>query len=147
MTPERPASRVRRSGRAALSARSPSVFGSGERRLAPRLTFQLPAEAVRSDQPLSLSGALTTPVVRQGALIRSEPVAGATLEGLQTTDLNSANGESLRPTGRTVTTDADGSWALTLSAAAPGHRLLRRITRTLPVAAQSPVGELKTITP
>ena len=99
------------------------------------------------DQPLSLSGALTTPVVRQGALIRSEPVAGATLEGLQTTDLNSANGESLRATGRTVTTGADGSWALTLQPPLPATGFCAVITRSLPVAAQSPVGELQTITP
>jgi len=122
----------------------PSVFGSGERRLAPRLTFQAPPSPLPADQPLALSGTLTTPVVRQGTLIRSEPVAGAALEGLQATDLNSANGENLRPTGRTVTTAADGTWSPTLLPPLPADGFYAAITRSLPVAAQSPVIELKT---
>ena len=103
----------------------PSVFGSSERKLAARLTLQLPP-AITPDQPLSLSGSLTTPVVRQGVLVRSEPVAGATLEGLQATDLNSANGESLRATGRTATTGADGTLVAHGPAAAARRRVLRR---------------------
>ena len=124
----------------------PSVFGSGERKLAPRLTLQLPP-AITADQPLSLSGSLMTPVVRQGVLVRSEPVAGATLEGLQATDLNSANGESLRATGRTVTTGADGTWALTIQPPLPADGYYAAITRSLPVAAQSPFQEFKTSGP
>ena len=121
----------------------PSVFGSGERRLAPRLTFQAPPSPIPGDQPLSLSGSLTQPVVRQGVLVRSEPLAGVTLEGLQASDLNNANGENLRATGRTAVTGADGTWALTVPPPVPADGYYAAITRSLPVAAQSPVVELR----
>lgn len=122
----------------------PSVFGSGERKLAPRLTIQAPPSPVPAAQALPLSGTLTVPVVRQGTLVRSEPVAGVTLEGLQASDLNNANGENLRATGRTVTTGAAGSWSLTLLPPLPADGFYAAITRSLPVAAQSPIVELKT---
>lgn len=123
----------------------PDVFASGERRLAPRLTFQAPPSPIPGDQPLALSGSLLTPVVRQGAFVRNEPVAGVTLEGLQATDLNSANGESLRATGRTAVTAADGSWALTIAPPVPANGFYAAITRSLAVAVQSPVVELRAV--
>ncbi len=122
----------------------PDVFSSGERRLAPRLTFQAPPSPIPGDQPLALSGSLLQPVVRQGALVRTEPVAGVALEGLQATDLNNANGENLRATGRTAVTGADGSWALTIAPPVPADGFYAAITRSLPVAVQSPVVELRT---
>lgn len=121
-----------------LMRAEPSVFGSSERRLGPRLTFQAPAGAILADQPLALGGTLTVPVVKQGKILRSEPVPGVTLEGLQESDLNNANGENLRFTGRTVATLADGTWSLTVPPPLPPSGWYAAITRTLAVPVQSP---------
>lgn len=123
----------------------PDVFGSAERLLAPRLTFQPPAGSIFSDQPLTVSGTLTRPVVARGVVVRSEPVAGVKLEGLQETDLNNSNGENLRATGRTAVTAADGSWSATIPPPLPVDGWYAAITRSLEVPAQSPPVELMSV--
>lgn len=120
----------------------PDVFSGAERRLPPQLTFQPAAGTIFSNLPLAVGGTLTTPVVERGALVRSEPVAGVTLEGLQETDLNNANGENLRATGRTAVTAADGSWSATVPPPLPVDGWYAVITRSLAVPAQSPPVEL-----
>lgn len=120
----------------------PSVFSSGERRLAPRLTFGQPP-FVLAPRPLTLSGALTVPVVKQGQLVRTEPLPGTTLQALRITDLNGPNGETVQFGPRTTVTGPDGSWSATVEPPQPLLGYYAVTTPGLPVPAQSPVIKLK----
>lgn len=125
-----------------LMKAEPSVFGTGERRLAPRLTFGQPP-FVLAPQPLTLSGALNVPVVKQGQLIRTEPLGGVTLRGLRVTDLNGPNGETVTPGPTTTVTRADGSWSVSIPPPLPLIGYYAATTPDFPVAAQSPLVKLK----
>jgi hypothetical protein len=125
-----------------LMKADPSVFGSGERRLAPRLTFGMPP-FVLAPQPLTLTGSLTVPVVKQGKLVRTEPLAGVALQGLQATDLNGPNGETVRLGQRTAVTAADGSWTVTVAPPLPLLGYYAATTTSIPAVTQSPLVKLK----
>ena len=89
---------------------SADPFGSTVRPLAPRLTVAYTGTP-RAGQPLAFSGTLTQRVVAGGELLRSDPLAGVTV------DLRARVGqgpEQFAPTGLTAATGPDGSWAITL---------------------------------
>lgn len=125
-----------------LMKADPSVFGSGERRLAPRLTFGQPP-FVLAPQALTLTGSLTVPVVKQGKLVRTEPLAGVALQGLQATDLNGPNGETVTLGQRTAVTAADGSWTVTVPPPLPLLGYYAATTTSIPAVTQSPFVKLK----
>lgn len=125
-----------------LMKADPSIFSSGERRLAPRLTFRQPP-FVLAPQPLTLSGALTVPVVKQGQVVRTEPLGGVTLQGLRVTDLNGPNGETVTPGPTTTVTGSDGSWSVTIPPPLPLVGYYAATALGFPVAAQSPLVKLK----
>lgn len=118
------------------------IFGSAERVLAPRLSFLAPAGQVFGNLPLPVSGALTSPVVRGGKVIRSVPVPGSLLEGYFVSYVAGAAEQTFGPTGRTATTAADGTWALTIPPPLPlGGQYLAIARGAVPV--HSPVVTIK----
>jgi hypothetical protein len=125
-----------------LMKADPSVFSSGERRLAPRLTFGQPP-FVLAPRPLTLTGGLTVPVVKQGQIVRTEPLAGTTLQALRITDLNGPNGETVQLGARTTVTGTGGAWSATVEPPLPLVGYYAGTTPGLPVPAQSPVVKLK----
>lgn len=125
-----------------LMKADPSIFGSGERRLGPRLTFGMPPFVIQP-QPLTLSGSISVPVVKQGQLIRSEPLAGVALQGLQATDLNGPNGETVNRLPRTAVTGPDGTWTVTIPPPLPLLGYYAAVSTSIPVITQSPYVKLK----
>ena len=83
------------------------------------------------------------PVVKQGKLVRTEPLGGVTLQGLQATDLNGPNGETVTPGQRTAVTAADGSWTVTVPPPLPLLGYYAATTTSIPAVTQSPFVKLK----
>lgn len=119
------------------------IFGSAERTLGPRLTFNTPPGTVFGNLPLNVSGALTQPVVRGGKVVGSVPVGGALLEGYAVTYAPGMSEPSMAPTGRTAMTGGDGTWGLTIPPPLPLGGQYLAVARGLSVPVHSPVVSMK----
>lgn len=120
------------------------IFGRAERTLAPRLSLLFPPEPIFANLPMPVSGTLTQTVVRQGKVVRNDPVAGVTLEGRITSVAAGVTEQTLTPTGRTATTGANGTWSLMIPPPLPLGGQYAAVTTSLPVPTQSPIHSVKT---
>jgi hypothetical protein len=98
---------------------SASPFSSTPRTLLPRLLIDGRSDlimAFAADPPV-LAGELSRTIVRKGAVVGREPVAGVALTLLRTGSIEQPG--SFIPTGLTTTTDANGRWAFALRTPPP----------------------------
>lgn len=114
-------------------------LGSAERTLAPKLVLDAPAPGgkVLADRPLTLTGSLTRAAVKEGAVVRTQPVAGRTLEILRGGFTVDPTAQQVAPTGRTATTAPDGSFSVAMPAPQPSFAVYQAVTRqeTVPSAS------------
>jgi len=100
----------------------PDPFGPSEHALPPALTQAQPTQSPRATQPYTLDGKLTSTVVRRGAVVRTQPLAGVRVTlahvGFPTADTQT---EDVQPTGLVTTTGADGGWAITIPPPIPAQ--------------------------
>lgn len=104
---------------------SASPFSNTPRTLLPRLDLDTGdrdnISAFAADPPV-LSGRLVRPVIRRGAVVRTVPMPGVTLDLLRTSSLSEPG--PYAQTGRSTTTDANGRWTFTLSDPPPRQALV-----------------------
>lgn len=111
-------------------------FSSTPRTLLPRLTIAgAPGMIILASaaDPRVLTGDLTRAIVRRGAVVGHEPVAGAELTLLRTDDQSEPG--PFTPTGLTATTDPAGRWSFTLPGSSP-QAVLAVIAPALRIASE-----------
>jgi hypothetical protein len=125
-------------------ALSSSPFGHAQRSLAPRLTVAYSSPRggnPPSGRALPFVGTLSRPVVQDGRVVRSEPVAGVTV------DLRRRTTSGFDATTYRAVTGADGSYRIVVPAPIPREPWFTAVAQTSPVATWAGTGTIGLATP
>jgi hypothetical protein len=114
---------------------SASPFSSATRALLPRLRFSVGESqdiTSPSSEPIVLSGDLTRAFVRNGTVLRRQPLGAVSLGLLRSNDPEGP----LAATGLTTTTDQAGRWSFSLSQP-PSQAYFRVVARAIGIATRA----------
>ncbi len=125
-----------------LSSADP--FSSKSRSLAPRLTLAPPPQALFGNQAIWVTGSLTTPIVKQGKVTRTEAINGMPVRILRADYSPTPTGQFLRETPAQATTGRDGTWGLTVPPPLPPFGYYSAVTRGSGIPSQSALVVLRT---